>query len=116
MQVQCPPRTCCKKTWVSEVKQQTITCVRYERECVRKQVPCTSVRYVSERQSRGPAPTRPARWCRSKVSANVTYTSCRMVPETVHKTCTYRVCHMVPETVNKVVTVPRLPHGAGDGA
>jgi len=58
--VQCPPRKVCKKCWVSETKQQTIDCVRYERECVTKQVPCTTCRYVSQPETTASRDARPA--------------------------------------------------------
>jgi len=78
--VQCPPRKVCKKVWVPEMQQRTINCVRYERECVQKQIPYTVCRHVSEQQQRTCTyttcqmcrrrsirrlPIRPARWCRS---------------------------------------------------
>ena len=95
--VQCPPRKVCKKTWVSEMKQQTINCVRYVQECVEKQVPYTICRYVSEQQQR-----------------TCTYTTCQMVSEQTRRNCTYTTCRMVPETGSQDLHLPGLPHGAGD--
>jgi hypothetical protein len=119
--VQCPPRKVCKKVWVSEMKQQTVDCVRYERECVTKQVPCTVCRYVSQPETRTCSHTTCQMVSEQKVRT-CTYTTCTMVPEQVHKTCTYRPhgagdskqdaygSAMVPETVKKTC-LHLLPHG-----
>ena len=86
VEVQCPPRTVCKKVWVPEVKTKTINCVRYERETCTKEVPYTVCHMVREQRTK-----------------TCTYTVCHMVPEQRTKTCTYKVCHMVKECHTKEV-------------
>ncbi len=99
----------CKRVWVPEVCEKTIDCVRYERCVVKKQVPVTVCRWVSEPRTKTCTyqVCHMVRECRTK---QVPYTVCRMVPETRTKLCTYRVCHMVQECHTKQVpyTVCRM--------
>jgi hypothetical protein len=78
IQVQCPPRTVCKKVWVPEICEKEVACVRYERETIVDKQCYKVCKMVREQR---------VKTCCYKV--------CKMVPE--QRVKTYQVCKMVPE-------------------
>ena len=64
VQCQCPPIACCKKSWVPEVCEKQIECVKYVRETCVKKVPYTVCQMVPEQRVKT-CTYQVCTWCRS---------------------------------------------------